>query len=55
MGVTDFGWAMLEGLSHHFCHILFIRNESVGQAYTQGEGITEGLDTGGGGDHLGPS
>ena len=39
-GITDFIKIMSEGISHHSCHILFIRSESLGQAHTQGEGIT---------------
>lgn len=26
---------------HHFCHILFITNESLNPAHTHGEGITQ--------------
>lgn len=31
--------------SRHFCHILFIRCESIDPAHTPGEGITEGAST----------
>lgn len=30
-----------EVICHHFCPILFIRNKSLGPAYTQGEGNTK--------------
>ena len=30
-------------ISHYFCHILFLRNQSLNPAYILGEEITEGL------------
>ena len=32
---------ILEVTSHYFCHILFIRSESLGPAHIHGEGITQ--------------
>ena len=32
---------ILEVISHHFCHILFVRKESLGPAHTQGEEIPQ--------------
>lgn len=31
-------------LSHYFFYTLLIRNNSLGQTHTQGEGITQGCD-----------
>lgn len=39
--------------SHYLSHILFIRNESLDPTHTQGQGITQGMDTHGG--IMGPS
>lgn len=33
---------ILEVTTHHFCHSLFMRIESLGPAHTHGEGITQG-------------
>lgn len=39
IGITDFYNLILKVKSHHFCHILFIRNKSLNLTHTKEKGF----------------